>query len=95
MARLRLWEEITYYFETFLERLGRISQWWHRLPWETKVKSKAAISALGMAATYVIYFRYWGELGDLGRWGLYLLILLVALLTITTAAEVLVPSRFK
>ncbi len=87
MAR-RWLEEITYYYETILARLGGIAQWLGRLPWETKVKLRAAISMAGFAAIYLIYLKFWETLSSLERWGLYLLIFLVALLTITTALEV-------
>lgn len=88
-------EEISYYIDTLLDRAEKLKAKWQYMSWETKVRVKGILSALGLGIAYIIYSRAWVSLPGLGKAGLLLYVLLVLGLFVSTLLEVLDLNTFK
>lgn len=80
-------EDITYYIETFFDRLSKLWAKWRYLPWETKIKIKALLSAIVLGLAYVVYSKSWVALSSIERTGLALFALIVLTIFVSTVLE--------
>jgi len=94
MGRSRA-EEISYYIDTFNDKLSKLKIWWQRLPWETKLRAKGASSALALGLVYYIYLGSWTSLSDLNKGGLILFALASLAIFVSTVLEVFNLNTFK
>lgn len=82
-------EDITYYVETFFDRLQKLTAKWRYLSWETKVKVKGVLSVLALLLAYTVYSRSWMSLSIAGKAGLILFTLAVLGVFASTLLDVL------
>ncbi len=94
MGRARS-EEISYYIDTFFDRVEKLKSWWRHRPWETKVRIKGTISALSLGLAYIFYSGSWSSLSDFGKAGLVLYTLIALALFASALLEVLNLNTFK
>ncbi len=84
-----LTEDVSYYIETFLDRIEKLWSKWRYLSWETKVRAKGVLSVSALLLSYYVYARSWLDLSDLWKVGLALFALLALAVFVSTVFEVL------
>ncbi len=82
-------EEISYYFETFLDKVKKLRAKWGYLSWETKVRTKGIVSVLGLGLAYMIYSGSWISLSGMERSLLIIFAILLLGIFLSTILEVL------